>query len=153
MRKPWRLAGVGLLIGVFAAPTSVSLRSSVAAFGGAIELAREPREARRSAMWGSWYRVTRQIAHTPASTTVDIVMATADGRDVAVLAGTSLAPRPCNYFLGWESWRRRDPAVFFHDADAANATARPLTRGAVVLFVDPRQEPPLRILSAEELPH
>jgi hypothetical protein len=152
MPKPWRVAAVGLLIGAFAAPVWISSRSVLAMLRAAVDLASAPRDVRRSAMWGTWYGVARQIARTPESTTVDIVMATPDARDVAVFAGASLAPRTCHYFQGWESWRRRDPAVFFHDRDAANDLASSVTRGDVVLFADPRLEPPLRIVRAEELP-
>jgi len=93
---------------------------------------------RRAFVYGEWYREVQRIrASVPENASVDIVMADADARDVAVFAGAALAPRDCRFFAGWDAFRRRERALFLHDARAVNApSAAPPPAANVVLVVE-----------------
>lgn len=107
----------------------------------------ETDEVRRRVVLGSWHAVVEEVrGRVPESGAIDFVMVTPEGRDVAVFAGAALAPRDCRYFDGWDDWRARRRAVFFHDDRAANAAPGPAPGEAdLVVVVDGRIDPPLRI--------
>ena len=91
--------------------------------------------------------IAQALATLPEDAPIDFVMLTPESQAIAQFAGASLAPRPCRYFDSEEAWRRRERAIFFHDARAANAPPGPPPgRAAAVVFIDPRQQPQFRIL-------
>lgn len=129
------------------APAAATLRGLGEQLGQALAMRGESPEARRRIAFGPWHGVVEEVRRRVAeSGSVDFVLLTPEGRDVAVFAGAALAPRDCRYFDGWDDWRARRRAIFFHDARAANAPAGPPPGAAsLVVVVDGRLDPPLRI--------
>lgn len=105
-------------------------------------------EARRLVVFGPWYASVQRIRDTtPPDATIDFVMITPSARDIAVLGGAELQPRDVRFFDGWDAWKRRERAEFLHDARAANAAPAPPPGPArTVVAVDPKSDPPLRIV-------
>lgn len=103
-------------------------------------------EQRREALFAPWYAEVAAIrAELPVESSIDFVMLTPQARDVAVLAGPLLQPRDVRYFDGWEAWRKRERARFFHDDKATNAIAGSPPGAANVTFtIDPAGTPILR---------
>jgi len=101
---------------------------------------------RKRIAYGAWVPVAEEIrARVPPGGSVDVVMLTPHARETAVFAGAELAPRDVRFFDGWEAWRARRRATFFHDARAANAPAGPVP-GAASLVVTIDSE--MRIVTA-----
>lgn len=100
-------------------------------------------EQRRTTLFAPWYaEVAATRAGLPVTSSIDFVMLTPQARDIAVLAGPLLQPRDVRYFDGWEAWRRRERARFFHDDQATNAIPGPPPGAAdVVLSIDPAAAP------------
>jgi len=107
-----------------------------------------PRDQRRAVLFGSWDASARRLAASiPADAAVDMVMVVPESRDLAVLGGAILQPRDCRFFDGWDGWRARRRAEFFHDARAANApNAVPPPAARYVVAVDPREATPFRLV-------
>jgi hypothetical protein len=94
---------------------------------------------------GEWFGVVQQLQATlPANEPVDIVMTAPNAWGVAVFTGSALAPRPCNFFLGEDSWRRRERAAFVHDPRGVNAPPGPPPTPAPTVLI--AEEYSLRIL-------
>lgn len=100
-------------------------------------------EQRRTTLFAPWYAEVAAIrSGLPVASSIDFVMLTPQARDVAVLAGPLLQPRDVRYFDGWEAWRRRERARFFHDDKATNAIPGPPPAAAdVTLSIDPAGTP------------
>ncbi len=109
-------------------------------------------EERRLVLFGPWYASVQHLRTAiPAKATVDFVMLTPDARDLAVLGGAELQPRDVRFFDGWEAWKLRKRAEFLHDARAANAApGLALTSAQFVVTVDPKSDPPFRIVPAPQ---
>lgn len=105
-------------------------------------------EERRRTLFGTWHDEAMALrADIPQSASVDLVMLRPEARDIAVLAGALLYPRDVRYFDGWDAWRKRRRAQFFHDARAANAApAPPPRKAAVTVVVDPGASPAFRVV-------
>jgi hypothetical protein len=115
----------------------------------ALDMARRPTLAeRRLALFGPWYGGVQQLAAaTPRDATIDFVMIVPEARDIAVLGGADLQPRDVRFFDGWDAWKQRKRAEFLHDAHAANAaTGAPPSPARFVVTVDPRSDPPCRLV-------
>lgn len=93
---------------------------------------------RKRIVYGDWIGVVEQIrARVPPGGSVDVVMLTPRAREIAVFAGAELRQRDVRFFDGWEAWRARRRAAFFHDHRAANAPpAPPPGPASVVVTVD-----------------
>lgn len=121
-----------VILALPSAKTARDLRSSVRE--GAALREHSP-EQRKRIVYGTWVPVVEEIrARVPAGGSVDIVMLTPQARETAVFAGAELAQRDVRFFDGWEAWRAREPATFFHDDRAANAPPGSLP-GAAALVV------------------
>jgi len=145
--KPVRRIGLVFLVALLSVPVPTTVRGMREQFDRTVAMRGESAEARRRITLGSWYVTIAEVRHlVPASGSVDFVMLTPEGRDVAVFAGAALAPRDCRFFSGWEDWRARRRATFFHDERAANAPQGPPPGAAsCVVLVDGHLDPPLRI--------
>jgi len=103
---------------------------------------------RRPALFGSWFRSVERLRDaTPDDATIDIVMLSPAGRDLAVLSGAVLQPRDCRFFDGWDAWKRRERADFLHDDRAANAAPGPPPGpAAFVIAIDPGAREPVSVV-------
>jgi hypothetical protein len=142
-----RRIGLAFLVALLFAPVPATVRGLREQFNRALAMRGESAEARRRVSCGPWYETIVEVRRrVPASGSVDFVMLTPEGRDVVVFAGAALAPRDCRFFSGWDDWRARRRATFFHDERAANAAPGPPPGAAsCVVLVDGRLDPPLRI--------
>lgn len=139
---------VAAILTVIFLPAAVtSSRQLVTRARFAASLAPLPKAERQRAVYGPAYGMAEEIRRRAGdSDAVDFVMLTPEARDLAVFTGALVAPRPVRFFLGEDAWRRRERATFFHDARAANAPpGAPPGRAAVVVLVDPRATPPMRV--------
>jgi hypothetical protein len=95
-------------------------------------------QQRKHIVYGTWMAVVEEIrARVPAGGSVDVVMLTPQARETAVFAGAELPQRDVRFFDGWQAWRARERATFFHDDRAANAPAGPPPRPAsLVVTID-----------------
>jgi hypothetical protein len=142
-----RRIGLAILVVLLFLSLPTTVRGLREQFDHALALRGESAEAKRRITSGSWYVTIAEVRRrVPASGSVDFVMLTPEGRDVAVFAGAALAPRDCRFFSGWDDWRARRRATFFQDERAANAPPGPPPGAAsCVVLVDGRLDPPLRI--------
>ena len=102
----------------------------------AMRLRQEQWPARQRIVYGDWFRVVQELqASLPEHEPVDIIMTAPNAWGVAVFTGSALAPRPCRFFLGEDSWRRRERAAFVHDPRGVNAapTAAPAPARTVLI--------------------
>lgn len=105
--------------------------------------------ARKEILFGDWYRHAAMLDRTlGVDSKVDFVLASRSAGDIAVLGGSILQPRDVRFFDGWNAWRQRRRAEFFHDSRAANAPPGPPPGPAdIVIRVDPGATPPFRQIS------
>jgi hypothetical protein len=145
-RRRW-IVGIALLVTLApAAPETMRALTNQARAAHALRVL--PREQRSQVIFAWQYTIARELrSRTGPEDAIDIIMAVPESRDLAVFAAGFLAPRPIRFFDGTDAWKQRRRAVFFHDDLAANAPNRALPgKAAVTVILDPRKEPPYRIL-------
>jgi hypothetical protein len=141
------IVGVFLLV-VLAPAVPATIRAWTVQARAAHALRALPREQRMQVIFAWQYTIARELrSRTGPDDAIDIVMAVPEARDLAVFVAGFLAPRPIRIFQGLDDWKQRKRAIFFPDALAANAP-NPMLPGkaAVTVVLDPRNEPPYRIL-------
>lgn len=135
-----------LAVAVLLLPAAGTVRGLWSSLREAAALRGQSAAERKRIVYGTWMPVVEEIRRrVPPGGAIDVVMLTPQARETAVFAGAELAQRDVLFFEGWDAWRARKRATFFHDDRAANAPPGP-PPGAAALVVTVDSE--LRIVTA-----